>query len=162
MNPGMMSSKTAEWATPWELFHELNRDFGPIVLDVCATSENAKCDRYLDAEVGGLVAGWAAHLAGNGACWMNPPYGREIGLWVAKAEQEARNGATVVCLLPARTDTRWWHDHIWDAENHEPRVGVIVRFLRGRVRFIRADGTTGPAPFPSAVVVFTPDVGDLP
>lgn len=78
---------------------------------------------------------------------MNPPYGREIGRWVAKAHQEARmNGATVVALIPARTDTAYWHDHIQDIAE--------VRFIRGRVKFEQPDRKSDPAPFPSAIVIW--------
>lgn len=78
---------------------------------------------------------------------MNPPHGREIGKWVSRANYWSRHGSTVVCLLPARTDTRWWHENVI-----EP--GHFVRFLRGRVHF----NGTGPAPFPSAVVVMRSNV----
>lgn len=129
------SSETAEWETPQALFDLLNTEFG-FDFDVCATPENAKCVRYFTAEDDGLVQEWA------GACWMNPPYGGEIGRWVAKAHESGDAGATVVCLIPARTDTSWWWDHARHGE---------VRFLRGRLQFGNAE--TG-APFPSAVVIF--------
>lgn len=86
------------------------------------------------------------HVGGVGAkVWLNPPYGREIGLWVAKAVEEAAAGATVVCLLPARTDTRWWHDFVIKHGK--------VEFVRGRLKF---GGCKNSAPFPSALVVFEP------
>jgi phage N-6-adenine-methyltransferase len=88
------------------VFDELARRFGPFDLDVCATAENAKCPRFFSPEQDGLQQRW------DGRCWMNPPYGRKIGVWVRKAWESALAGATVVCLLPARTDTRWWHDYI--------------------------------------------------
>ena len=133
INAGLMSSATPEWATPQDLFDSLSLEFGPFDLDVCATASNAKVARFFDKAQDGLSQDW------RGVCWMNPPYGREIGLWVAKARQ---SHARTVCLLPARTDTAWWHDNMPTAK--------IVRFLRGRVRF----SDSGPAPFPSAVVVF--------
>lgn len=141
INAGLMSSLTPEWATPWPLFRSLEAEFGPFDLDVCATPDNAKVARFFTQADDGLKQKW------EGRCWMNPPYGREIGKWVAKARYEARHGATVVCLVPARTDTAWWHDNVPDAK--------VVRFLRGRVKFNDA----GPAPFPSAVVVFGPEAG---
>jgi phage N-6-adenine-methyltransferase len=125
-----------DWATPQELFDELDAEFG-FVLDVCASADNAKCDRYFTIEQDGLRQVWAP-----GPCWMNPPYGREIGKWTSKARRASEAGITVVGLVPARTDTAWWHDDCIDQE---------VRFLRGRVRFSGG----GPAPFPSAVVVWT-------
>lgn len=132
------SSKTCLWETPQNFFDELDREFG-FTLDVCALPENAKCLRYFTPEEDGLKQVW------RGVCWCNPPYGREIGEWVAKAREASRAGATVVCLLPARTDTAWWHSHVMEATE--------VRFVRGRLRF---GGGENSAPFPSAVVVFRP------
>jgi phage N-6-adenine-methyltransferase len=129
------SSASVEWSTPWTLFNELDAEFN-FNLDVCATEDNAKCQWFYSPEDDGLRQEW------HGTCWMNPPYGRTIGEWVAKAHESAKSDDTlVVCLLPVRTDTRWWHDHVTDAE---------IRFLKGRVRFNDA----GPAPFPSCVVIF--------
>jgi phage N-6-adenine-methyltransferase len=107
-------------------------------VDVCATPDKAKCERFYSPEIDGLAQEW------RGTCWMNPPYGRVIGQWVKKAFESSRDGATVVCLLPARTDTAWWHDYCQRGE---------VRFIRGRLKFV---GATANAPFPSAVVVFRP------
>ncbi len=130
-----------DWETPPDIMADLNREFGPFDLDVCATPENAKAPRFFSPADDGLAQEW------SGACFMNPPYGREIGKWIAKARHEAEEGrATVVALVPARTDTAYWHEHVIDVADH-------VLFLRGRVKFIR-NGRTGPAPFPSAVVVW--------
>ena len=131
----MFTSSTSEWETPQWLFDELNAEFG-FDLDVCATAENAKCERFFTLEQNGLVQVWA------GTCWMNPPYGREIGRWIQKAYESAREGSTVVCLVPARTDTRWWHDYCMKGE---------IRFLRGRLRFGKSKNS---APFPSVIVIF--------
>lgn len=131
------SSKTSEWETPQDFFDLLNSEFH-FELDVCAKPENAKCPRYFTPEEDGLKQKW------TGVCWMNPPYGREIGRWVKKAYESAQEGATVVCLLPARTDTSWWHDYCMKGE---------IRFIRGRLKF---GGAKHPAPFPSAVVIFRP------
>lgn len=133
------SSKTDEWPTPQDFFDKLDAEFH-FELDVCATPENAKCDRYFTKHENGLLQKW------TGVCWMNPPYGREIGQWVKKAYESALDGATVVCLLPSRTDTSWWHDYCMKGE---------VRFVRGRLKFGNASQN---APFPSAVVVFRPGV----
>lgn len=136
----MYSSHTDCWATPQAFFDHLNGEFG-FTLDVCATAENAKCSAFFSPEVDGLVQQW------TGICWMNPPYGRSIGRWVQKAFESAMgNGATVVCLLPARTDTRWWHDYCMSAQE--------IRFVKGRLRF---GGGENSAPFPSAIVVFRPN-----
>lgn len=133
------SSKSSEWATPQYLFDELNERFS-FELDVCATSENAKCERFYSPDQDGLSQPWAPFT-----CWCNPPYGREIRHWVQKAKESAELGAQVVCLIPARTDTSYWHDFIFPFAH--------VEFLRGRIKF--GDAKHG-APFPSAVVVFRP------
>ena len=133
------SSETVEWPTPRWLFDALDSEFG-FTLDVCATKENAKCARYYTRADNGLKKPWAGETA-----WMNPPYGTEIGVWMAKAHGAATHeGATVVCLVPARTDTNWWHDY---GMKHE------IRLMRGRVTF---EGATAGAPFPSAIIVMRP------
>lgn len=131
------SSATDLWATPQDFFDRYNERFG-FTLDVCASPENAKCARYFTKEDDGLAQPW------EGICWMNPPYGRVIGHWMQKAYESSRAGATVVCLVPARTDTRWWHDYAMKGE---------IEFIRGRLKF---GGVKNSAPFPSAVVVFYP------
>ena len=130
------SSATDEWATPQALFDELAWIFGGFDLDPCATPENAKCEFFFTREDDGLSRAW------QGKVFLNPPYGREIGRWVQKAFEESLKGALVVCLLPARTDTRWWQDYA--KRGH-------VHFLRGRLKFGDA---TAAAPFPSAIVTF--------
>jgi site-specific DNA-methyltransferase (adenine-specific) len=130
-----MSSLTPEWETPRPLFEALDKEFGPLQVDVCATAENTKLPRFWSKADDGLAQDWTGLR-----CWMNPPYGRGIGAWVQKARTSS---AITVCLLPARTDTAWWHDNV-------PGRAAVVRFLRGRVRFSGA----GSAPFPSVVVVF--------
>lgn len=137
MTKGMYTSNSEEWGTPQELFNRLNKEFN-FTLDICASKENAKCPKYHTKEEDALKQEW------GGVIWMNPPYGRRIGNWVKKAKETARQGkATVVCLLPARTDTAWWHDYVMKANE--------IRLIRGRLRF--GDGK-GSAPFPSAIVVF--------
>lgn len=130
------SSKSDFWATPESLFRELAAEF-EFTLDVCASAENAKCSTYFTKQKDGLMQQW------SGVCWMNPPYGREIGLWVRKAFESAQQGVTVVYLIPARTDTAWWHEYVTKADE--------TRFVRGRLRF--GEALAG-APFPSAIVVF--------
>lgn len=144
----LFSSDSTEWETPQELFDQLNKEF-KFTLDVCATSDNKKAPIYFDKDTNGLDRSW------EGSCWMNPPYGRDIGLWIAKAAEEALKGATVVCLLPARTDTRYFHEYIWDAEKHQTKPGVELRLLKGRLKFV---GAPSSAPFPSMVVVFRQEV----
>ncbi len=134
----MFSSKTDLWSTPQGLFDELNKEFG-FTLDVCATKDNAKCAEYYTKEQDGLSLPW------EGVVWCNPPYGRGIGEWVRRAWLSSACGATVVMLLPARTDTRWFHDYIYS------KGRVEVRFLKGRLKF---GNSKNPAPFPSMIVVF--------
>ena len=132
----MFSSATDEWETPQDFFDKLDSEFH-FTLDVCATDENAKCPNYFTRAQDGLSRGW-----GGNTCWMNPPYGRKIGAWVKKAYEESLNGMTVVCLLPARTDTKWWHEYCMKGE---------LRFIKGRLKF---GGCKNSAPFPSVVVIF--------
>lgn len=133
------SSETAEWETPQELFDRLDAEYH-FDVDVCAAPENAKCARYYTREDDGLKQEW------RGTCFMNPPYGRDIQKWMEKAYTESRvNGATVVCLVPSRTDTRWWHEYAMRGK---------IQFLRGRIKFGQSKNS---APFPSAIVVFGDD-----
>lgn len=137
MNEGMYSSNTDEWGTPQKLFDELNERF-EFDVDVCANAENAKCRRYFSKEEDGLKQDWTQFKT----CWMNPPYGRQIGSWIEKAYETSLYGTTVVCLLPSRTDTRWFHDYCVKGE---------ITFIKGRLKF--NDGKV-PAPFPSMIVIF--------
>ena len=132
----MFSSKTDLWETPQDLFDKLNNEF-QFTLDVCATPENAKCDKFYTEEQDGLEHPW------KGTVWCNPPYGRGIGQWVRRALFASVSGSTVVMLLPARTDTKWFHDYIY----HKAEI----RFIKGRLKF---GGCKDAAPFPSMVVIF--------
>lgn len=135
MNKGMFTSNSDEWETPQELFDELNEEFY-FMLDPCATKENAKCESYFTKEDDGLKQEWFTHV------FMNPPYGREVGKWVKKAYEESQEGCLVVCLLPARTDTKWFHDYCLKGE---------IRWIKGRLKF---SGMKNSAPFPSMIVIF--------
>jgi site-specific DNA-methyltransferase (adenine-specific) len=148
----MFSSERTDWETPQDLFNELNEEFH-FTLDVCATEENKKCERYFSKKINGLTEDWF------GTCFMNPPYGREIIDWVKKAHDEVDLSKTmretksdidkrvlttcVVGLLPARTDTQWFHDYIYNKAE--------IRFLKGRVRFV---GAKYSAPFPSMICIW--------
>lgn len=132
-------SESVEWGTPQWLFDLLDNEF-QFQVDVCASENNHKCKRYYSKADDGLMQDWPA------ICWMNPPYGREIALWMAKATAESMKGSTVVCLVPARTDTEWWWENCIVGE---------IRFIRGRLQF--ADSNTA-ATFPSAVVVLGPEI----
>lgn len=137
INEAMFTSKTNEWATPQSFFDELNKEFN-FTLDPCATPQNAKCARYFTKEIDGLSQSWRGEIV-----FCNPPYGRDLSKWVAKAYTETLSGATlVVMLIPARTDTSYFHDYIY--KKHE------VRFIRGRLHFNESKCA---APFPSMVVV---------
>ena len=138
MTAGLFSSRSDEWETPWNLFNALDAEFH-FNTDVCANDKNRKCAHFYSKEENGLKQCW------RGSCWMNPPYGRVIKDWVEKAYKSTLEKAeTVVCLLPARTDTAWWHEFVI------PHASEI-RFLRGRVKF---SNSKAGAPFPSAIVVF--------
>lgn len=132
----MFSSNSHEWETPDDLFDILNKEF-EFTLDVCATEKNAKVANYISPQQDAFSREF------KGVCWMNPPYGRQIGNWIQRAYEQAYNGnCTIVCLVPARTDTQWW----WNYARHGE-----VRFIKGRLRF--KGGDSG-APFPSAVIIF--------
>ena len=137
MNRVHFMSERHDYETPQFLFDGLNAEFG-FEVDVAATAENAKCRKFFTAEEDALMQHW------EGFCFMNPPYGRAIEKWMRKAFEAAQEGATVVCLVPARTDTRWWHKYAMRGE---------IRFLRGRLKFGNSKNS---APFPSAVVIFRP------
>lgn len=138
LNAGLFSSKTDIWATPQKFFDELDKEFH-FTLDPCATPENAKCTRFFTQSENGLIQNWGGEIV-----FCNPPYGRTISDWVRKSYEESRKPNTkVVMLLPARTDTAYFHDYIY----HKAEI----RFLRGRLHF---NDSKQSAPFPSMVVIF--------
>ncbi|GGF88319.1 phage N-6-adenine-methyltransferase [Paenibacillus abyssi] len=140
----MFSSKTDLWPTPQSFYDDLNAEFS-FTLDPCATEDNAKCANFFTKETDGLAQDWTPHTV-----FMNPPYGREIADWIRKAYEESRKGATVVCLVPARTDTRWFHDYVYGKADE-------IRFVKGRLKFGDA---TNSAPFPSMVIVYKAKSGE--
>ena len=142
----MFSSKSNEWATPQDFFDKLNSMYGPFTLDAAASLDNYKVGKYYTESDDSLSKDW-----GNNTVFLNPPYGRKLKDWVKKAYEEGRaNSTTVVALIPARTDTKYWHDYVMKADE--------ILFVRGRLKF---GDETNSAPFPSAVVVFrqTPSNG---
>ena len=144
MNKALLSSKNMCWCTPQEFFDKLNEEFC-FTLDAAATDKTAKCPLYFTPETDGLKSSWK--VAGGGTVFCNPPYGREIGKWVQKAYEEAQTGTPIVLLIPARTDTRYFHVFIY----HKAEI----RFIRGRLRFTDDDGNAAdPAPFPSMLVIY--------
>ena len=135
----MFSSKTDLWETPQSFYDEHDKEF-QFTLDPCATPENAKCEMFFTKEMNGLTQNW-----GGNRVFCNPPYGKEIGKWVKKAYEESKkNDTTVVMLIPARTDTAYFHDYIY----HKAKE---IRFVKGRLKFGQSKNA---APFPSMVVVF--------
>ena len=136
----LFTSKTDLWSTPQDFFDRLNSIYH-FTIDVCALPENAKCAKYYTPIDDGLKQDWS-----NEIVWCNPPYGRTIGLWIEKAYREYLNGTRIVMLLPARTDTRWFHDYLINQAQ--------IVFIRGRLRFGNA---TSPAPFPSMLAIFNLD-----
>lgn len=162
LNKALFSSKTDLWSTPQDLFDKLDEEFH-FETDVCALSENAKCKNYFTPEMNGLTQDW------KDVCWMNPPYGNPeypckknckkkvcikrgyhiykyipgIIDWVKKAYESSLNGATVVCLVPGRVDTVWWHEYCMKADE--------IRLIKGRLKFGTSNNA---APFPNTIVIF--------
>lgn len=137
LNDGMFSSSTDEWETPQDIFDRLNEEFH-FTIDVCATAENAKCERFYTKEQDGLKQDWTGETV-----WCNPPYGRGLKDWCRKCFMHSVGGGTAVMLVPARTDTAWFHDWVqWKSE---------VRFIRGRLKYGNAKWN---APFPTMVIVY--------
>jgi site-specific DNA-methyltransferase (adenine-specific) len=142
----MFTSDRMDWATPQSFFDLVNAEF-EFTLDAAAELHNAKCQNFLTEAEDALMCSW------EGVVWCNPPYGRSIADWVRKGYSEAQperlggSGSTVVMLIPARTDTAYWHDYVMKAAE--------VRLVRGRLVFGSGEARAN-APFPSALVVFRP------
>lgn len=137
-----LSSNKNYWETPCDLFNELNREFN-FTLDPCASDQNHKCDKFFTEKENGLLQDWS-----NDIVFCNPPYGRiDTGLWVKKCHEESKK-TTVVMLIPSRTDTKWFHDYIYN--KHE------IRFLKGRLKFEINGKSMDAAPFPSMIVIMKP------
>ena len=161
MNTAVMFSRnTDEWSTPEDFYQALHTEFG-FGLDAAASDGNTKCPAWFSLDINALQMSWydavmavgtAEGLSSAPAVWLNPPYS-QCRDFLKKASEEARAGCTVVCLVPSRTDTRWWHEYVWDATTHEPRPGVEIRFVKGRLKFGNAKQS---APFPSVVIIFRP------
>lgn len=140
LNKSLFSSDKQDWETPKSLFKILDHEFN-FTLDPCATPDNAKCENFYTIVDDGLKQSW------YGTVFMNPPYGREISKWVAKAYDECVNNQIIsVCLVPARTDTKWWHNYCMKSSE--------IRFLTRRLTF---SGANNKATFPAAIVIFKPN-----
>ena len=148
-NGQLFSSASVEWSTPEDFFAKVEAEFGTFELDAAATARNAVCASFLGPELDALSCpDWSLPEMEKRLVWMNPPWGRGIGGWVAKASQQSQeHHLTVVCLLPASTDTSWWHDVVMAHADE-------VRLIRGRLHFVRDDGHTGPCTKGCALVVF--------
>lgn len=134
----LFSSTTDLWSTPQKFYNELNEEFD-FTLDPCATDENFKCPKYFTEKDDGLTKSWKGHII-----FMNPPYGKHIKKWLKKAYEESlQDNTLVVCLIPSRTDTKYWHDYCMKAKE--------IRFVKGRLKFGNSKNS---APFPSVVVIF--------
>ena len=144
-NNGRYNGNGREWETPPDLFEGLDREFH-FTLDPCATPANAKCSRYFTEADDGLAQDW-----GTETVFMNPPYGREVYVWTAKAKAAAVAGALVVGLLPASTDLAWWHDDVVAA-------GAEVRYIRGRVRWLTGGPYRASGFFASVMVIWRPPI----
>ena len=137
----MFSSKSNDWATPQDFYNQLDAEF-EFTLDPCASQSSAKCSSFYTADDDGLSKNWEGQTV-----FMNPPYGRKIGNWIQKAYEEGEKSNTrVVALIPARTDTKYWHNYCMKATE--------IRFVKGRLKFGK-DNAKNSAPFPSAVVIFS-------
>lgn len=139
INKSIFSSKSVEWETPQAFFDELNKEFH-FTLDPCCTDENAKCTKHYTIEQDGLKQDWTGETV-----YCNPPYGRTMGLWVRKCYEHFCRGGTAVMLIPARTDTKVFHEYIYGKAE--------IRFVRGRLRF---GNSKMDAPFPSMIVIYKP------
>ena len=137
LNNGMYTSNSEEWATPQDFFDRLNEEFN-FTLDPCSTDENAKCEKHFTKEQDGLKQDWTGEVV-----FCNPPYGKNIWKWCRKCYEHSLNGGTAVMLVPARTDTGWFHDWVYGKAE--------IRFVRGRLHF---NGSKWPAPFPSMVAIY--------
>jgi len=137
INKGLFTSNSNEWSTPQDLFNKLDKEFN-FNLDPCATKENTKCLKYYTKSDNGLLKSWD-----NKNVFCNPPYGRQIGLWVKKASEVS--GGVVVMLIPARTDKKYFHNYIYKKKN------VEIRFIKGRLKF---GDSKNSAPFPSMICIF--------
>ena len=133
----MFTSASEEWATPQDLFDRLNDEFH-FTIDACATKENAKVIRFFTKDQDGLKQDWTGETV-----WCNPPYGRHIKHWIYKAYKHFIGGGTSVLLVPARTDTQWFHEYVYGKAE--------IRFIKGRLKYGNAKYN---APFPSMIVIY--------
>jgi site-specific DNA-methyltransferase (adenine-specific) len=144
LSKALFSSNRMDWTTPQDFFDELDKEFH-FTLDPCALPETAKCKAFFTPDDDGLKQSWAGQRV-----FCNPPYGREVGKWVKKCYDESMNGAVIALLIPARTDTRYFHEYIY-------HKCTEIRFIRGRLKF---GGSNQSAPFPSMLVIYNETIGN--
>ncbi len=130
------------WSTPDPLFDQLHQEF-QFNLDACASDWNHKCANYFTEIDNALEKDW------EGVVWMNPPYSRDqCGIWIKKAAEECQKwGSTIVCLIPARVETKWFHDY---CVPHE------LRFVKGRIHFMDENGGSGRPRLGCVLVIMRP------
>lgn len=148
INAALLSSDSDDWETPADFFNLLDRIFH-FKLDACASAHNMKCETHFTKEEDGLSQAWHTHKR----VWLNPPYGRGIERWMEKAYRESLNGCIVVCVVPHRSDTTWWHDWV--------KNKALVTPVRKRLKFrnpIKCPDGSGNSVFPSAVVIYGLDI----
>ena len=137
MNKILFSSNSDEWVTPDSLYSKLNKEFS-FNLDPCSTDENTKCIEHFTKKDDGLSKDW-----GGRRVFCNPPYS-EINKWVEKAYYETcKDNTLVVMLIPSRTDTKYFHNYIYNRTE--------IRCIKGRLKFSNSKNS---APFPSMIVIF--------
>lgn len=140
----LFSRDSDEWGTPAAWFKKWSDEVGGFTLDPCATKRNAKAKKYFTKKQDGLAQPW------SGKVFVNPPYSK-IKDWCKKCFDEHSNCELIYLLVPARTDTKWFHEFIWNGERHRPHYWNDVRFIKGRLKF---EGGESCAPFPSMLVIF--------
>ncbi|MGG0308282.1 DNA N-6-adenine-methyltransferase [Priestia megaterium] len=138
-NQSLFMSEKEDWGTPQDLFNKLHTYFN-FTLDPCSSHTNHKCEKYFTIEEDGLSQSWEGETV-----FMNPPYGKQLKDWMKKAYEESKKGTTIVCLVPSRTDTQWFHNYAYGK-------GEVVFFNR-RLEF---EGSNNKAPFPACLVIFNP------
>ena len=136
----MFSSKDMTLETPPEFYDRLNKEFN-FTLDPCCTKKTAKCDKYYTKKEDGLIKDWIGEIV-----FVNPPYGRELKKWAEKCYLESLKGTKIVMLIPARTDTIYFHEFIYKKTE--------IRFIKGRLRFLKNGKQLDSAPFPSMIAIF--------
>lgn len=149
LNAGVYSSNKQDWETPPEFVRLIEHKYGfRFDLDSCCYPRTAKARRFFTEEDDGLAQDWTKEDGSAAFVWMNPPYGNALPVWTKKAKKEAQeHGSTVFCLVPGRTDTKWFHD--------AARFGKLI-LMKGRLSFLQDGEQQGSPAFPSVLIIFGP------